>query len=116
MTQQSRRTQALADHYVDQLSQWGKITTRPLFGAVALYRQGHVFSMVWHGDLYFKVDDESRPDYEKAGSHALGYANEGEGHGLKSYWTVPADVVEDSELLSQWAERALHAAIQSSKS
>ena len=36
MSKQSEQAKHLADHYVDQLSDWGKITTRPLFGAVAL--------------------------------------------------------------------------------
>lgn len=45
----------------------GKITTRPLFGAVALYRGDHVFAMAWHGALYFKVDDDLRGEYEAAG-------------------------------------------------
>ncbi len=114
-SQQSQKTQALADHYVDQLSSWAKITTRPLFGAVALYRRGHVFAMVWHGGLYFKVDDESRKNYEAAASHPLGYVSQGEQHALKSYWEVPVDVIEDHEQLQQWAERAYHAAVQSAK-
>ena len=46
MTEQSRKTQALADHYVDQLSPWAKTTTRQMFGAVALYRHDQVFAMV----------------------------------------------------------------------
>ncbi|MCC5067092.1 TfoX/Sxy family transcriptional regulator [Xanthomonas campestris] len=115
MTQHHRKTQELADHYVDQLSSWAKITTRPLFGAVALYRQKTVFAMVWRAGLYFKVDGHSRSDYEVAGSHALGYASEGEQHGLKSYWEVPADVVEDHERLQQWAERAYRVAAKSAK-
>jgi DNA transformation protein len=110
MTEQSRKTQAMADYYVDQLSPWAKTITRQMFGAVALYRHDYVFAMVWHGVLYFKVDDDSRKDYETAGSHALGYVSEGEEHALKSYWEVPADVVEDREQLQQWAERAYHAA------
>lgn len=36
--------------------------------------------MVWHGALYFKVDDESRHAYEAAKSHTLGYVSNGEDH------------------------------------
>lgn len=113
MTKQSEQTQKLADHYVDQLSDWAKITTRPLFGAVALYRNQHVFAMAWHGALYFKVDDASRSDYEAAGSRTLGYSTDGEDHALKSYWEVPADVLEDEEKLRDWVERAYQAALTS---
>ena len=116
MTKQSEQTQKLADHYVDQLSDWAKITTRPLFGAVALYRNEHVFAMAWHGALYFKVDDASRSDYEAAGSQTLGYSTDGEDHALKSYWEVPADVLEDEEKLRDWVERAYQAALTNKKS
>ncbi|KOF14377.1 TfoX, N-terminal [Ensifer adhaerens] len=116
MSKQSEQTKKLADHYVDQLSDWAKLTTRPLFGAIALYRTDHVFAMVWHGALYFKVDDNSRSEYEAAGSQALGYVSEGEDHALKSYWEVPADVIEDDDKLQAWAERAYHAALKHGKS
>ncbi|MBF8668361.1 TfoX/Sxy family protein [Pseudomonas putida] len=115
MTQQSEKTQALADHYVDLLCSWAKLTTRPLFGAVAIYRNGQVFAMVWQGSLYFKVDANSRKTYEAAGSHALGYVSEGEEHSLKSYWEVPADVVDDLDNLKQFAERAYYAALKTAK-
>jgi DNA transformation protein len=115
MTTQFQKTAALAAHYIDQLSSWARITTRPLFGAVAFYRHDHIFAMVWHGGLYFKVDDSSRKDYEAVGSHALGYMSGSDEHALKSYWEVPADVTEDREQLQQWAERAYHAAIKSAK-
>ncbi|WFU23192.1 TfoX/Sxy family protein [Bradyrhizobium sp. CB1717] len=100
----------MADHYVDQLSDWAKITTRPLFGAVALYRNGHVFAMVWHGALYFKVDDDSRGKYELAKSHPLGYVSRGVDQALKSYWEVPAEVLEDGDKLCAWADCAYQAA------
>lgn len=102
-------------YYVDQLSGWAEVTTRPLFGAVALYRSGQVFAMVWHGALYFKVDDESRAEYEDAGSRALGYVSAGEEHALKSYWGVPADVVESKDKLHAWAKRAYQAALKGGK-
>lgn len=113
MSRQSEQTKKLADYYVDQLSDWSHTTTRPLFGAVALYRNGHVFAMVWQGALYFKVDDNSRADYEAAHSRTLGYVSEGEEHALKSYWEVPAEVIEDNEKLHAWAERAYQAALKS---
>ena len=115
MTEQARKTQELADHYVDQLSPWAKITTRPLFGAIALYRHEQVFAMVWHGGLYFKVNDATRKEYEAAGSHALEYVSQGEQHALKSYWEVPADVLEDGAQLQHWAARACHVAVKSAK-
>ncbi|MGT2460312.1 TfoX/Sxy family protein (plasmid) [Cupriavidus basilensis] len=115
MTKLTRQTKELAAHFADQLSGWASITTRPLFGAVALYREEHVFAMVWQGALYFKVSDESRGDFDAAGSHALGYVSEGQEHALKSYWEVPVDVIEDRKQLIVWAQRAWEAALKGAK-
>ena len=115
MSKQSEQARQLVNYYVDQLSGWSLITTRPLFGAVALYRNDHVFAMVWQGALYFKVDDQSRVVYEAAHSQPLGYVSKGEDQVLKSYWEVPADVTEDYEKLQLWAERAYNAALKSKK-
>ncbi|MNL72007.1 hypothetical protein D3C87_1972480 [compost metagenome] len=69
--------------------------------------------MVWHGSLYFKVDDKSRREYEAAGSQTLGHtAGETVDHSLKTYMEVPADVIEDDARLHQWAETAYQAAIR----
>jgi DNA transformation protein and related proteins len=116
MSKQFQQAKHLAEHYIEQLSDWAKITTRPLFGAAALYRNDHVFAMAWQGSLYFKVNDDSRSEYEAAGSHALGYRTEGEDHALKSYWEVPADVLEDADKLHAWAERAYQAALKTARS
>lgn len=113
MSQHSAQMQKLADHYVDQLAGWAKVTTRPLFGAVALYRGKQVFAMAWHGALYLKVDDNSRGEFEAAGSHPLGYKSEGEDQALKSYWEVPVDVIEDDDRLKDWVDRAYQAAVKS---
>jgi DNA transformation protein and related proteins len=115
MSKQSEKTGQLVNYYLDQLSGWSHITTRPLFGAVALYRNDYVFAMVWQGALYFKVDDQSRATYEAARSQPLAYVSKGEDHALKSYWEVPTDVTEDYEKLQLWAERAYQAALKSGK-
>ncbi len=103
LTTESRR---MAEHYAHELSEWAPINLRPMFGAIALYRQDKAFAMVWRGSLYFKVNDGSRPDYETAGSHPLAYVSRGRTHALKSFWEVPADITENKELLVQWADRA----------
>lgn len=115
MTKLNKQARQLAEHYADQLSGLGPIDTRPLFGAVALYRDEHVFAMVWEGSLYFKVSDASRAAYQVAGSNALAYVAKGHEHSLKSYWKVPVDVIEDRLQLLEWAQHAWHAALKSAK-
>lgn len=115
MSKEYERAQALADHYIDLLSEDARISKRPLFGAVALYRGEHAFAMVWHGALYFKVDDKSQAEYEAAKSHTLGYKSEGADRSLKSFWEVPADVVDDTDKLRKWAQRSYRASLRTAQ-
>jgi DNA transformation protein len=115
MPAKSKVDEELAQFAIEQLAMDGPIVTRPLFGAIALYRNGQVFAMAWKGSLYFKVDEATRKDYEAANSHALGYVSEGADHALKSFWEVPADVIEDQDTLRIWARKACEAATKSAK-
>lgn len=115
MSGRNDQAKRLAAHYVDLLSDWAAVTTRPLFGAIALRRDDVVFAMIWKNALYLKVDDASRGEYEAEGSHALGYRSEGEDRALKSYLEVPANILEDAEKLRSWAEIAYRVALRPSK-
>jgi len=56
--------------------------------------------------LYFRVDDVSRPVYEAHGMLPFSYAT-GRGRVLvKKYYGVPPDVLENHEVLLQWAREA----------
>ena len=102
-----------ANELAERLAPWASVTTKSLFGAISLYRGDHVFAMVWKGAVYFKVDDDTRKVFEAAGSHELEYQSQGKAQALKSYMEAPAEVMEDDEVLVQWAERAYRAAVKS---
>ncbi len=103
-------TRQLVDYCLDRLEGW-RVSTRRLFGTTALYRDGLVFALVWRGAVYFKVDAESRADYEAARSHPFTFTTrKGEEAVVKSYWLAPDEVVEDDETFLIWAERACLAA------
>ncbi|MDO5620445.1 MAG: TfoX/Sxy family protein [Paracoccus sp. (in: a-proteobacteria)] len=110
MNRQTDQARAMAAEYADMLDGW-PITLRPLFGAIALYRAGVVFAMVWEGGLYCKTDADTQADYDAAGSRPLIYQTKGEERALTSFREVPAEVLDDPETLLEWAERAFQAAI-----
>lgn len=85
-----------ADFIVESLSGIGDIRSRAMFGGYGIFHQGLMFALISDGILYFKVDDSNRDGYEKAGSRKFS-------HGI-SYWEVPAEVLEDSTRLCQWAK------------
>ena len=84
------------------------IRARSMFGGVGIYGGELFFGLIDDDVLYFKVDDLNRPDFEAREMDPFRpYGEEGE---VMQYYRVPDDLLEDSELLGQWAEKAIAAA------
>lgn len=93
---------------LDQLTGLGRITTRRIFSGVGLYLNDVIFGLIFKDQLYFKTDDVSRVEYEKCGMQGFRTQSEKRAPKLKmTYYTVPADVLEDPEALTVWARGAL---------
>jgi len=65
------RSDGFLDFVLDQLEWAGEVVSRRMFGGTGLYCNGTFFAIVDGGRLYFKVDDESRGQYEKYGMQAF---------------------------------------------
>jgi DNA transformation protein len=78
-----------------------------MFGGAGLYCDGVMFGLIADDVTYLKVDESNQEDFVKAGSTAFNpYPEKGEKY-VMSYYEIPADVLENPELLGRWAERAL---------
>ncbi len=87
------------------------VTTRGMFGGRGLFLDGGVFGIVIDGTLYFRTDEESRPDYRDRGMPAL-QPPKHRTRGPKTVdrnFEVPSDVLSNDGLLKQWALRAARA-------
>ncbi len=98
---------------LDQLSDFGEVTPRKMFGGVGLYHDGLMFALIADDILYFKVDDSNRSDYEEAGYGPFRPYPDKET--VMSYYEVPIDVSEDRDELASWAERSFGAARRAKK-
>jgi DNA transformation protein and related proteins len=84
------------------------IRARNMFGGVGIYSGDFFFALIDDDTLYFKVDESNRPDFEGRGMDPFQpYGEDGETMG---YYRVPEDLLEDPELLGQWAEKAISVA------
>jgi DNA transformation protein and related proteins len=84
------------------------IRARNMFGGVGIYGKEFFFALIDDDTLYFKVDESNRPDYEARGMGPFQpYGEDGETMG---YYRVPEDLLEDAEVLGQWAEKAIDVA------
>jgi DNA transformation protein len=81
------------------------IRGRNMFGGVGIYSEEFFFALIADDTLYFKVDESNRPDFE---ARSMGpfrpYGEHGE---VMQYYRVPDDLLEDSEALGEWAEKAI---------
>ena len=99
----------------DLLHDMPGITSRAMFGGWGLYRQGVIFGIIADGELFFKVDDQSRPEYEKRGSGPFVYEARGKKRAAKTYWQVPAEIMDDRESLKEWIDTSCRTARSSLK-
>ncbi|MEY4744803.1 MAG: hypothetical protein RL272_748 [Candidatus Parcubacteria bacterium] len=62
-----KKDESYKDYVIDALSDLDGLRVRAMFGGYGLYLKGVFFGIIWKGRTYFKVDDETRPDYVKRG-------------------------------------------------
>jgi DNA transformation protein and related proteins len=81
------------------------IRARSMFGGVGVYAADLFFALMADDTLYFKVDDQTRPDFEQR--EMKPFRPYGEGGEVMQYYEVPADVLEDPETLARWVNAAV---------
>jgi len=89
---------------LDQLNDLGRVDCRHMFGGFGVYRGDTFFGIISDGRLYFKTNEATREDYLAEGMEPFRPSDK---MTLKSYYEVPADVLEDPEALTAWATRAI---------
>lgn len=96
----------------EQLSQVTPVTLRRMFGGVGIYSRGFFFALMDNDTLFFKVDESNRPDYEARGMGA--FRPFGDDRVSMQYYELPAEILEDAELLRPWVHRSVSAAMRKS--
>lgn len=98
------------DYVCDQLRPWGAVMARRMFGSQGLFRDGVMFALVHADSLYFRTDGRNAPDFAAVGAPAFTYRRAGRTVSLE-YSAVPADVLDESDRLAAWADKAFSAAL-----
>lgn len=105
-------SQDYLDFILDQLSGFGDVVAKKMFGGIGFFKDGTMFAMIG-GDVFrMRVDDENQADYESQGMNP--YQPNPKRKGMP-YWEVPVTVLEDRESLLHWAEKAYAAALRGKK-
>src|ERR1700722_5675323 len=101
-------------YVLEQLAGLGHVVTRRMFGAVGLYHDGRFFGLIAADTVYFKVNGSNRRDYEERGADRFRPFPD-KPHLSMTYYSVPADILEDADDCVVWARKSLSAAAMSDK-
>ena len=89
------------EYVLEQLGEG--IECRAMFGGHGLYMGDAFFGILFKGRFYLKTSPRTRKDFVDRGMERF---RPNARQTLKSYYEVPADVLEDRDLLRRWAQRA----------
>lgn len=88
-----------ATELVDKLSPIGEITSKKMFGGFGIFHDGKMFGIIdSKGGAFLKSDDSTKHEFESAGA---------EKHGRMPYYSIPSDILANTDLLIQWAKKSI---------
>ncbi len=93
-------------YVLEQLTGLGQVTPRRMFGGVGLYHDERFFGLIAQDTLYFKVNDSNRGDYEARGMERFRPFADKPLWSM-TYYTVPADTLEDADECVIWARKSV---------
>jgi DNA transformation protein and related proteins len=104
------KSQEYLEYVLEQLDRCGGVTAKRMFSGFGLYQHDVFFGLLFSDTLYFKVNDENRPDYESRGMRRF-QPYKDKPHLSFTYYEVPVEVLENREDLTLWASRSVQAAL-----
>ncbi|HLY09994.1 MAG TPA: TfoX/Sxy family protein [Planctomycetota bacterium] len=96
-----KKSDGFRDYVEEQLG--GDARFRAMFGGYGIYLGDTFFGIVHRSRLYFRTSPLTRADYVAKGMAPFKPSAR---QTLKSYYEVPAEVLENAETLRAWARRA----------
>jgi DNA transformation protein len=99
-----------AEAVAELFAEFGPVRCKRMFGGLGIYAGELMFGLVADGEIFLKVDAESRDRFEAAGSVPFAYARRTGRTAVMSYWRLPSVALDDPERAAEWAQLGLDAA------
>ena len=96
-----KKRDSFRDYVSEQLGE--DVVVRPMFGGYGLYRGDRFFGIVFRSRLYFRTGPLTRKEYVRRGMKPF---KPNARMTLKTYYEVPADILEDRDQARAWAAKA----------
>jgi DNA transformation protein len=99
-----RKDELFKDFVLDQLRDLDDVEARRMFGGYGVYRDETFFGIIHKDRVYFKIDDSTVGEYRKRRMKPF---RPNAKQTLKTYYQVPAEILEDAERLGEWGAQAI---------
>jgi len=107
----SKVEKEFVSYVVDLMQSIGPVYAKGMFGGHGVFLDGLMFGLVAGSTLYLKADKESESEFKDRGLEAFTYNKQGKEFAM-SYFQAPEEALEDSGLMSLWANKAYDAALR----
>ena len=107
----SKKEKEFVTYVLELMQSIGPVSARSMFGGHGIFLDGIMFGLVADSVLYLKVDKETESEFKSKGLEAFTYNKKGKEY-MMSYYQAPEEVLEDSEEMSSWANKAYGAALK----
>ena len=97
---------AWRDYVLEQLAGVKGVSAKAMFGGAGLYAGGAIFGVMDDDQVFFKVDDTTRPLYQARGAKAWD-PMPGREKPSQNYYEVPGEIIDDRDELVAWAKSAI---------
>ncbi|MFL0797434.1 MAG: TfoX/Sxy family protein [Cellvibrionaceae bacterium] len=108
------KQQEFVDYVVDLMQSMGPVYSKKMFGGYGLFLDGLMFALIADCDLYLKVDQENKAEFEAQGLQPFRYQKKDRTIQM-SYHQAPEEVMEDFTAMNVWGNSAYKAALRSIK-
>lgn len=99
-------------YILEQLAALGALRSNRMFGGVGLYSSELFFGLIDDDTLFFKTDESNiAPYHERRMPRFMPFPDRPEA--VLGYHQVPADIIEDAEVLVDWARQSVAVALRS---
>jgi DNA transformation protein len=100
----------VAQRFLEQMNAAQPVSARAMFGGYGFYSAGGpMFALFAFDQIYVKVDDSNRPEFESAGQKPFIYDG-GEKPMVMQYYSIPESAWQNQAELNKWMQSGIEAA------
>jgi DNA transformation protein and related proteins len=96
------------EHVLDLFADLGGLTTRKMFGGLAIYHEGTIFSLLMSdGRTLLKGQGDMQARFDAMGLERWTYTRDGKAPTAMPYWYMPDSALDDADEATALAREAL---------